>query len=159
MLVKIPSQPENAPGRFNMTPIIDVVFLLIIFFMLVCQFIVAENFPVAVPDECQFAQDKTDKSARLTTVTVMKNTADGTVSFAVGSQKIIAQDGSGIVDGLTKAIESQLTNVPTLQKTVDLRIDKDISFAYSQYALAAIARSSAANIRLAALKNKHHLSK
>ncbi len=34
---------------FDMTPIIDVVFLLIIFFMLVAQFIVAEQYKVSVP--------------------------------------------------------------------------------------------------------------
>ncbi len=43
-------------GTFNMTPIIDIVFLLIIFFLVVCQFIEAENFPVAVPDGCEFTQ-------------------------------------------------------------------------------------------------------
>ena len=36
---------------FDMTPIIDVVFLLIIFFMLVAQFIVAEQYNVSVPTQ------------------------------------------------------------------------------------------------------------
>ena len=35
--------------KFNMTPIIDIVFLLIIFLIVVCQGIDAENFDVAVP--------------------------------------------------------------------------------------------------------------
>ena len=41
-----------------MTPIIDVVFLLIIFFMLVAQFIVAEQYKVSVPDQIKTAQAK-----------------------------------------------------------------------------------------------------
>jgi len=36
-------------GTFNMTPIIDIVFLLIIFFLVVCQFIEAENFRLPSP--------------------------------------------------------------------------------------------------------------
>ncbi|MHC5179864.1 MAG: ExbD/TolR family protein, partial [Planctomycetota bacterium] len=40
---------------FDMTPIIDVVFLLIIFFMLVAQFIAAEQYQVEVPDAIKSA--------------------------------------------------------------------------------------------------------
>ena len=43
----------------SITPMIDVVFLLIIFFLVVCKFIEAENFPVEIPDNCQFAQKNT----------------------------------------------------------------------------------------------------
>jgi len=68
---------------FNMTPIIDIVFLLIIFFLVVCQFIEAENFPVAVPDGCEFAQSDPEPGAQVTTVTVMKTPKEGT-AFAVG---------------------------------------------------------------------------
>ena len=55
-------EPKNWKRRtfdaesFDMTPIIDVVFLLIIFFMLVCQFIAAEQFQVEVPDQISSAQ-------------------------------------------------------------------------------------------------------
>ncbi len=38
--------------QFNMTPMIDIVFLLIIFFMLICQFIVQDNYRLVVPDDC-----------------------------------------------------------------------------------------------------------
>ena len=44
-----PSILDIEDEAFDMTPVIDVVFLLIIFFMLVCQFIVAERFRVQVP--------------------------------------------------------------------------------------------------------------
>ena len=54
-------------GSFNMTPIIDIVFLLIIFFLVVCQFIEAENFPVAVPDGCEFAQSEFEPGEQVTT--------------------------------------------------------------------------------------------
>ena len=62
--------PNKSPS-FNMTPIIDIVFLLIIFFLVVCQFIEAENFPVTVPDDCEFAQSDSEPGGQVTTVTVM----------------------------------------------------------------------------------------
>ena len=42
----------STPAAFNMTAMIDVVFLLIIFFMLLCQFIRQDNDLLAVPDDC-----------------------------------------------------------------------------------------------------------
>ena len=46
---KLHQHPNS--GSFNLTPVIDIVFLLILFFLVVCQFIEAENFPVNVPEK------------------------------------------------------------------------------------------------------------
>ncbi len=141
---------------FNMTPIIDIVFLLIIFFLVVCQFIEAENFPVSVPDGCEFAQSDAEPGARVTTVTVMKTT-EGEVDFAVGSEKIRASEYSNcaaIVEKLARLIDVRLTGLPAERRVVTLRIDKDICFADAQYALAGVAASSAVDIQLAALKER-----
>ncbi len=140
-------------GTFNMTPIIDIVFLLIIFFLVVCQFIEAENFPVAVPDNCEFAQSEPQPRAQVTTVTVMKTTKDG-VDFAVGSEKISASGYADIVEKLAQLIDVRLSDLSGDRRVVTLRIDKDVCFAKAQYALAAVAASSATDIQLAALKNK-----
>jgi len=136
-----------------MTPIIDIVFLLIIFFLVVCQFIEAENFPVTVPDDCQFARSDPEPGAQVTTVTVMKTTEDE-VGFAVGSEKISASDYVDIVEKLVQLIDISLSDLPPERRLVTLRIDKDICFSDAQYALAAVAASSATDIQLAALKNK-----
>lgn len=141
---------------FNMTPIIDIVFLLIIFFLVVCQFIEAENFPVTVPDDCQFAQSAPEPGAQMTTVTVMK-TAGERSEFAVGSEKIAASDYSNyadIVEKLARLIDVRLKNLPPDRRVVTLRIDKEICFADAQYALAGVAASSATDIQLAALKER-----
>jgi biopolymer transport protein ExbD len=138
---------------FNITPIIDIVFLLIIFFLVVCQFIEAENFPVAVPDGCEFAQGELEHRAKVTTVTVMK-TVDGGSSFAVGSEKIAPSNYSDLVDKLTQLIDVSLEDLPPERRVVTLRIDKGIYFAEAQYALAGIAASSATDIQLAAFKDK-----
>jgi biopolymer transport protein ExbD len=60
------------------------VFLLIIFFMLVCQFIAAEQFAVVVPDQIQTAQSQTQQTAPLT-VTVLIDEHTG--RLCVGSQR------------------------------------------------------------------------
>jgi biopolymer transport protein ExbD len=136
-----------------MTPIIDIVFLLIIFFLVVCQFIEAENFPVAVPDSCEFAQSEPQPRAQVTTVTVMKTTKDG-VDFAVGSEKISGSGYADVVEKIAELIDGRLKELPADNRVVTLRIDKDICFAEAQYALAAVAASTATDIQLATLKNK-----
>ena len=140
-------------GSFNMTPLIDIVFLLIIFFLVVCQFIEAENFPVAVPDGCVFATTVSDPGAQGTTITVMK-TSSGKSAFAVGSEKISAPGYADVVEKIAELIDVRLKDLPADSKVVTLRIDKDVCFAEAQYALAAVAASTATDIQLAALKNK-----
>ncbi len=138
---------------FNMTPIIDIVFLLIIFFLVVCQFIEAENFPVTVPDGCEFAQSDSEPGAQVTTVTVMRTNTER-IAFAVGSEKITSSSYADIVEGLAQLIDIRLRNLPPERRVVTLRVDKDICFGEAQYALAAVAQSSATDIQLATLKDK-----
>ena len=160
MPLKIPDRSNSGVQSFNMTPIIDIVFLLIIFFLVVCQFIEAENFPVTVPDDCRFAQSDIDPGTQVTTVTVMKTTEDD-VAFAVGSEKVTAAaypDLIGLADKLAQLIDARLRDLPPEHRIVTLRIDKDICFADAQYALAAVAASSATDIQLAAIKEKRTAS-
>ncbi len=143
------SQQNNT---LNMTPVIDIVFLLIIFFLVVSQFIEAENFPVNVPDNCEFAQSQSDRSADVTTVTVIKTAKDDS-DFAVGSEKVSASNSTEVVTELTRLIDIRLKGLPTDRRIVTLRVDKDVCFADAQYALAAVAASTATDIKLAVLKN------
>jgi len=141
-----------------MTPIIDIVFLLIIFFLVVCKFIEAENFSVNVPDDCRFAQSKTQHEGQVTTVTVIKR-AGRECDFAVGSEKIVSSDHSDIADRIAMLIDSQLNKLPVELRVVTLRIDEDVCFTQAQYALAGIAQSCARDIQLSVLKHKRNSSK
>ena len=153
MFLDTRSRFKSDVGSFNMTPIIDIVFLLIIFFLVVCQLIEAENFPVAVPQSCDFAKDNIESQAGDITVTVMKN-ADDIVDFAVGSEKIPVSNGNSIAQRLAELIDTRLKSMPTSHKVVNLRVDKDICFDKTQYALAGIALSSATNVKLAVIRDK-----
>ncbi len=143
-----------------MTPVIDIVFLLIIFFLVVCQFVEAENFPVAVPDKCDAAQTTVEPGLQLTTVTVMK-TRDGQIVFAVGSQTLACSNDNRpaeMVDRLAKLIDEHIKDLPTEQKVVTLRVDKGIQYGDAQYALAAIAKSSATDVQLAVVKGEFQVN-
>lgn len=135
-----------------MTPIIDIVFLLIIFFMLVCQFIVAENFEVTVPDEISAAESIGESEAdKMTTVTVMFDD-DGSVSFAVGAEVLVYPADGDIASAISLQIDSQLYHLAPERRVITLRIDKDIPYIDSQHAIAGISQSSATDIKLAAIK-------
>jgi biopolymer transport protein ExbD len=152
MATKSFSFEREAATSFNMTPVIDIVFLLIIFFALVFKFIEAENFPVAVPDSCNFAQAQIDSQSAATTITVIKSRS-GMSDFAVGSDKVSAANYSEIPLKLADLIDDRLKTT-AYDKTVTLRIDKDVPYSQAQFALAGIAKSSATNIRLAVIKEQ-----
>lgn len=136
-----------------MTPIIDIVFLLMVFFMLVCQFIVAENFDVSVPDNIVSAQQDQDSDMPNTTVTVMFD-GSGDVVYAVGPEKIISAENSleDISVSIAEKIDHRMQDLPSAHRIVNLRIDKDIPYYLSQYALEGISQSIATDIKLAVRK-------
>ena len=136
-----------------MTPIIDIVFLLMVFFMLVCQFIVAENFDVNVPDDIASAQQDQDSDMPNTTVTVMFD-GSGDVVYAVGSERIVSAENSleDITVSIAEKIDRRMQDLPSGDRVVNLRIDKDIPYYQSQYALEGISRSAATDIKLAVRK-------
>jgi len=135
-----------------MTPIIDIVFLLIIFFLVVCQFIEAENFPVDVPAGCDNAACESTAKAQPTTVTVIKSD-EGGADFAVGAQKIAAGDKTELIREITRLIDQSLADFSGQEAVVTLRIDRDVCYRDAQYALAAVAASGAEDIRLASKKS------
>ena len=139
--------------KLNLTPVIDVVFLLIIFFLLVCQFIVAENFEVTVPDDISTAVAATDRGRQIATVTVMFDENEQIV-YAVGSEKIEALGAGAITEAIAAQIDSQLRNLPTESRVVCLRMDRQVPYLHGQYALAGISQSTATEIKLAVTKQK-----
>ena len=143
----------SGTGRFNMTPIIDIVFLLMVFFMLVCQFIVAENFDVSVPDDIASAKQDQDSDIPNTTVSVMFDDS-GDVVYAVGPERIVSAENGpeDISVSIAARIDRRMQDLPSGHRIVNLRIDRDIPYRHSQYALEGISRSAATDIKLAVKK-------
>lgn len=144
---------DDGSEGFNITPVIDIVFLLIIFFMIVCQFIVAENFSVSVPDDIASGQRSEDKDEKTTTVTVIPS-EDGGVSYAVGAEVVASSGSKDISESISAAIDRQLVNLPKDRRIVGLRVDKGVVFKDSQYAISGISQSSATNIKLSVIRQK-----
>ncbi|HEG42636.1 MAG TPA: hypothetical protein ENH94_01155 [Phycisphaerales bacterium] len=142
---------KTASASFDMTPIIDIVFLLIIFFMLVCQFIAAENFQVTVPDQIDAANPHEADIDQLTTVTVIAR-GEQAAAFAVGPDIIGTPETENITDLLTAAIDTRMETTNPNRRIINLRIDKSIPYSTTRIALEAISESSATDIKLAATK-------
>lgn len=122
----------------DLTPVIDVVFLLIIFFMLVCQFMAAEQFAVAVPEDIQSAGPADAPQAPLT-VTVLMD--EGRAVCAVGSQRLAEVKGQDLSMLITSAVNERLA--ASGEKTVRLRCDKQVPFGEVKYVLSGISSSRA----------------
>jgi len=135
---------------FDMTPIIDVVFLLIIFFMLVAQFIAAEQFKVSVPDEIATAQAQPVEEKQSLTITVMPDTEQG-VTCAIGSEKLDPVQGKDMKMLITAAINDYLDTNKSADPTVRLRCDRAVPFGQVKYILSGIAQSRAENLDWAVL--------
>ena len=133
----------------NMIPTIDILFQLVIFFMLACQFAVIEQFPISVPDECSFAMASGSDERAITMVTLMKSPSAGGIELAVGADKKIATEGGAMMATEIAELVNEKRN-----RVVCLRIAKDIPFEQSQYALKGVAQSAATDIQMSVLKEK-----
>lgn len=139
--------------EFDMTPIIDVVFLLIIFFMLVCQFIAAEQFEVQVPDAISSAQQQETDQPGLLTISVLPDSDRGVI-VAIGSEKLASVTGEDLAMLVESAVNEAISSHPAPDKTVRLRCDKSVSFGQVKYILAGISRSHAEMIDWAVLNGR-----
>ncbi len=135
---------------FDMTPIIDVVFLLIIFFMLVCQFIAAEQFQVEVPDHISSAQKNETSRTQPLTITVMAAENEQSVCM-VGSEKLRAVKGSDQAMLIQSAIDDFLSENKTSERTIRLRCDKTATFGDVKHILSGISNSQATDLEWAVL--------
>lgn len=137
---------------FDMTPIIDVVFLLIIFFMLVAQFIVAEQYKVSVPDEITTAQAQNAEEKHALTITVMPDEQQGIIC-AVGAEKLAFVQGKDMKSLITSVINDYLAEHKVADKTVRLRCDRTVPFGQVKYILSGISQSRAENLDWAVISD------
>lgn len=136
---------------FDMTPIIDVVFLLIIFFMLVAQFIVAEQYKVSVPEQITTSHTQEPVKDRPLTITVMLT--DQEVICAVGSEKLASVQDKDMKSLITSTINEYLVADKSADKTVRLRCDKEVPFGKVKHILSGISQSHAENLDWAVLSD------
>ena len=107
-------KPDEPGGEIDLTPMIDIVFLLIVFFMTVANMITAEQHPIEVPVSLNSILPE-DKGTR-TTITVAK---DG--SLYAGVYPVSR-------DQLSKRLQQEFENDPGVQ--VYLRADRATEHEY-----------------------------
>ena len=146
-------KPLFEAETFDMTPIIDVVFLLIIFFMLVAQFIVAEQYKVSVPDEIKTAQAPSEtEEKRPLTITVLPDQQEG-ITCAIGGEKLASVGGKDLKSLITSVIDDYLSEHKQADKTVRLRCDQSVPFGQVKYILSGISQSRAEKLDWAVLSD------
>jgi biopolymer transport protein ExbD len=153
MAFTIPKRYRGTTQILNVIPFVDVLFQLIIFFALACTLIEAEHFPISVPDKCDSANVDDQKDTQFATITVLKDDS-GKCKFAVGTEKISASNIGEAAEKVALILDTRLKVIAAENRVVTLRIDKDVPFSEAQYALAAIAKSTATDIRLAVIKEE-----
>ena len=162
-MMKRPSVIFSSPrkAQFNLTAMIDVVFLLIIFFMLICQFIVQENYELVIPDDCGSAAAAAAPDRNAVTVSVFSPPGPGRdeqVVYAVRSQRYdpasseYRLDHQRLLAEMTKEIERQTGR--KADRLVHLRADKDLPYGQVQDALVALSAAGIRRIELAVFRDR-----
>jgi len=112
---------QRTPFRFNITPMIDVVFLLIIFFLMASYFVRSEQSrPVALPDAQQGAVDDQASQNRLT-ITIEQ---DG--RYSIGGRILPEATVFRRIQELTADAEENGVKEPAPE--VRIRSDRDTHF-------------------------------
>jgi biopolymer transport protein ExbD len=137
----------SANGGINLTPIIDIVFLLIIFFVVVNQFIEQNHTEITLPDNCAFAEHTA--AEQWVIVEIALN--DLQPIYKVNGESV-SGGGDELISHMARVIDRNFSLGTADERTVVLRADKGVSYGDTQYALAAIESSTAEKINIAALK-------
>ncbi len=145
-----------------MTPLIDVVFILIVFFMLICQFIVRENVPVEAPDDCENAitelQDSEPVTVSVFIDPLRRAAGEKRPLYAIRARQFdpdsqaYATDSNIFIESLTDEI-TQLTRHKT-KPAIHLRADKHLTFQDVRPALTALAQAGITQVHLAAYQKE-----
>ncbi len=162
--------------QFNVTPMIDVVFLLIIFFMLICKYIGQENYRIDLPDNCRQAIVPARAERDAVTVSVIPyETRDyggpgagkaGRVIYAVKAREFVPFKGKYVynkdllVEDISRAIKQVVAKQRKLKgddykPLIYLRADKALGYGKVQYMLLALSRAGVRDVHLAAYRDKH----
>lgn len=122
----------------NMTPLIDVVFLIIIFFIILINFSEKHIREVQLPKADEARPSQTDKTQKV--LLVIKS-----------DELIFLQRKKVDLPQLSKALMD--AHPHPLQMTVQIRADKDIPYAVLKKVMATLAKAGYSKIELSTLKD------
>jgi biopolymer transport protein ExbD len=141
-------ESSDASDGFNITPVIDIVFLLIIFFLLVCRFIETQPDEVDLPEGIDSAESLEDGvSPVVVTMTESKNNPEAYING-----ELFSLNGDDSAASACAKINSLVETAQPNRKVVTLKIDKAVTCRNFKHILKVVAESSIEDIRLVVIK-------
>ncbi len=131
-----PKAAPRSPVSFNMTPMIDVVFMLIIFFMLVSNFASVENLDLDLPDpdHSQAAKVKlTDRVVINCLLSAPWSPSTSGALYSIGPMRVAS------LDELSDRLAAAKAATPGLQ--VVLRADRRLPYSDVRQVMEVVARN------------------
>lgn len=127
---------RRGPSTFeaNMTPLIDMAFLLIVFFVLVSQVASAEFVELALPRTASGAAKRPDDTQRIV-VNVVPARDGGAAAYRLGKREF-APDESGLRD-LVATLARAMRDQPSVE--VNVRADRATAYSWVRPAMDAVA--------------------
>ncbi len=141
-----------------MTPMIDVIFLLIVFFMLICQFIGQDMELLSVPDNCQMASNEPIDTTKEIEIRVYTSGDNNTVIYSIAQQEfsLNSPEVNGQPELLIARLAQQLKEITpgAADSVIRLRGDGRLLCDQVRPAIKAAALAGLANVRFAAFKEQ-----
>lgn len=139
--MRVPTRGRERGLRFNITPLIDVIFLLIIFFLAATHFVRSETLEAVELPEAAQATDEEDEQPRRLVVTV---TADH--KLHVGAKQVDLP-----------AVENMISAGSQRDKAdfeVRIRADQSVPYRVVEPIMLSCARSGVTRIKFAVIKSE-----
>lgn len=131
------SSGEETVVPVNMTPLIDVVLCMIVFFLIVGRLAEAQRQPMALPESAAGRADMPSDSFVINIVPL----------GASGGARVLVDDDEVGYEGVGPALRARLAREPNV--TVQIRAPRDIAFGLIEPALDACAEAGVRDVRLA----------
>ena len=139
--------------EFNITAIIDIIFILIIFLLFLGQFIASDNYPVVVPEEMTNSITDEGTAPNEVMLSVFPEEGTGDIACIIGKDKLLMSYEEDPSVSLKIMINRALELMPK-DSVVNLRMDRNL--VYSQYKpiITAISGSNAADLIISGLQDQ-----
>ena len=132
----------SARVEANLTPMIDVTFLLIVFFVLVSQIVKVEHVPMELPAPVDPASERPAEERRLV-INVVPGRGGTAEEYRLGS-RVFPVRGEGVI-AMTQHLASVFRDNPTLD--INLRADRRTQYEWIEPVLRAVSEAAAASGR------------
>ena len=143
MALRNPSQIKpDRPMQVNMTGMVDIVFLLIIFFVLVSQFISADNILVELPEPDKSLAKAVELPDRVVLNCRHASSAPGGVQYLLGP---ISIETTAELEQRLRAVKEARPDVQVL-----LRADRNVTYNGVRAAMQAVAKAGIEIMNIAA---------